>query len=496
MNENNYQEKKAYNLILFAEFWEMFSFFGIVSIIVLYTSKFLYFNDQKSYLIYSVFLTLFCGLPILGGFIVDNFLTLFRSLIIGSLMMAVGNLLIGFRTEQFLYTGLTAIICGAAIFKPACTNFIGNLASKVHGVKPEKAYSNFYVVLNLGALFSPLIFGFLIFSSLSFSYCFYLSSFGLFCVSLLIAFHRNLILSFAEGSEFGDYKGYFMIFSTFLLTLFIIKRYEDFHNFIFVLTMIFFYIFHSIYKKQSELNRRNLLGLLGLLIFCMIFFAASLQVGSVLTLYLDRYVEKSIYGMSIPTSAFASLNPFFLILTAPIFQFLWKKLSQKNIEPSIVSKLSYGLIIGGLGFLFFLLSSIIVFKKIQVLCFLFIILGYICIGAGEICLSPPVLLALNLHAPNKFKNTMMGAWYLFMAFSSYLGGLVDILFIDRGSKILSESAPSIGVYQETFLFWGGLCIVAGLILVLFVRRFEIFDVLIVNIKNKCRTVDTISPASS
>uniref|UniRef100_UPI0010552151 POT-type proton-dependent oligopeptide transporter n=1 Tax=Legionella yabuuchiae TaxID=376727 RepID=UPI0010552151 len=337
---------------------------------------------------------------------------------------------------------------------------------------------HFYVVLNLGALASPLIFGFLFLNFIKFSYCFYLSSLGLFVVSFIIGFRRKLILSFMNEGNSSDCKGYFMILITFLLTLFIIKQYNAFHNFIFILVMLFFYMFYSIYKKQPDLGRRNLIALLGLLVFCMIFFAASLQVGSALTFYLDRYVDKSIYGINIPTSVFASLNPFFLILTAPIFQFLWKKLSNKNIRPNIVSKLSYGIITGGLGFLFFLVSSFICNEKTQFVCLFFIILGYICIGAGEICLSPPILHALNLHAPKGLKNTVMGAWYLFMAFSSYLGGLVDILFEGKNVLSVSDNYPSILVYQETFLFWGALCIVAGIILLVFNRKVVIFDVLV------------------
>lgn len=482
-------EKKAFNLILFAEFWEMFSFFGIVSIIVLYTSSSLSFADQKSYLLYSIFLTLFCGLPILGGLIIDHFLSLFGSLITGSIMMAAGNLLIGHGTELFLHIGLASIICGAAIFKPACTNFVGILAPQIYGSKLEKAYSNFYIALNLGALFSPLIFGLLLVNSLDFSYCFYLSSFGLFVVSLTIAFHRNLIGNSSKKSEYGN-KGLLIFLGIFFLILFIIKQDKAFHNFIFIITMTFFYAFYRIYKNQSEHNKQCLIALFGLLIFSMIFFAASLQVGSTLTLYLDRYVDKTIYGVKIPTSIFASLNPFFLIVTAPIFQFFWKKMSQRNMEPNIATKLSYGLIVGGLGFLFFLLSSTIIIKKIKILCFLFIILGYMCLGAGEICLSPPVLLAINLYAPDKFKHTMMGSWYLFMAFSSYFGGLVDILLINRNTEIFSEKVSSLGIYQETFLFWGGLCVLSGLVLIIFMRQVRIFDILIANhsMKTTCRTI--------
>lgn len=471
---NSQQYQKIYKVILFAEFWEMFSFFGVVSILVLYTTSTFLYKDDTSYLLYSVFLTFFCGFPIVGGLLTDKYLTPYVALIIGSFLMMLGNILLIVGVSHYLFLGLAAIICGAALFKPTCTNLIGKLTEAQSNIEQENAFSKFYVVLNLGAMAAPVLYG-IIGTYLELNYCFLLGAIGI-GVSFFLVYITKRDLTILNAKETRTITGYSLIVAMLIVVTTAFFYASHFDKFILLFLLLSIFLFLYAHKNQNGYDKRKLFGLLYLLLFCMVFFTSSLQVGSTLTLYIERFAQRQMYHWNIPTSFFASLNPLFLVLTAPVFKYVWVKLAVKHKEPSIVFKLALGLGIGGIGFVFFWLSSVKAILTHQYISLSFIILGYFFLGAGEICLSPAVLNAINKYSPKALANTMMGAWYLFMAFSGYLGGVIDrsIIKLDKSSHDFRNLKHSLLSFQYTFTFFTIISITLSCILFLTSKKMMRF----------------------
>lgn len=448
-NQGNISKKhdRLFSAILFAEFWEMFSFFGLVSIIILYTTELFSNNDEVSYVIYSEYMTLFCGLPVIGGLICDKYFNSFISLILGSLLLITGNVFLVFGSNKLIFfVGLTTTICGAALFKPTSTSLVGKLISNKSKIEQENAYSKFYIVLNIGAMLSSIIYG-IIYSYWGFQYCFLIGAIGCCCSFILVFLIRNDLLDSSYVFTPKRYlKGFSLMALMFSSILVIFFYSEHFDKFVLILSLISILIFGHIFKKQEKIGKRNLMGLIFLLSFCMVFFTASLQVGSTITMYIDTFVQRQVYLWVIPTSFFTFLNPLFLVLSGPLFDYVWRILSQKNKEPNIVLKLSLGLILGGVGFVFFWLSSMNFIMNDHKIAFIVIILGYLFLGAGEICISPAILNALSTYSPQALKSTMMGAWYLFMAFSGYLGGFIDTIIIKY-----THSTPHQEIFKQKLI---------------------------------------------
>jgi POT family proton-dependent oligopeptide transporter len=86
--------------------------------------------------------------------------------------------------------------------------------------------------------------------------------------------------------------------------------------------------------------------------FVIFFFAGFEQAGSSLSLYADKFIDRSIGSWEMPASWFQSINPLFIVLLAPLFSWLWKSLSMSGKEPSIVMKIGSGMVLLGVGFLF------------------------------------------------------------------------------------------------------------------------------------------------
>lgn len=426
---NPHSSKRILLVASFAEFWGMVSFFGIITILVLYTTKIFFFSDESSYTIYGMYLTIFCGLPIIGGIITDRLLGIFNSLILGSILIILGNICLLLQKQIFLFIGLATTSCGASLLKTTCANLVGKAYCNATTSEKEKAYSIFYAALNCGAIVGSSIFGIITYY-LSWNYCFIFSMLGIFLSLIVFICHKSLFDQFCpESSHCSLFK---VIFAYIILTLisiivtFIFYNYSLFNKMMLLFILGVSLVFYFFIKKQSQFEKKKMFGILILLSFSVLFFTASLQVGSSITLFIDRFVNRMVFNWQIPTPFFTALNPFFLVLTAPFFTYLWKKLSLKKKEPTTVVKLAFGLFIASMGFICFWFAALISanYKNITLV---MLLLGYLFIGAGEICLSPAILCSIHRYSPHHIENTMMGSWYFFMAIAGYFSGFCDQL---------------------------------------------------------------------
>ena len=168
--------------VLFAtETWERFSYFGNAALVVLYMVKYLLepgrvetvlgFGAVKAALEFvfgqldpqplaSQLFGFYTGFayftPILGGLIADRLLGQRRTVIIGGVLMAIGHFMMAF--EELFLLALLALILGIGAFKP-------NISAQVGALYPpgdrrrDRAYSIFYVGINIGAFAAPLVCG-------------------------------------------------------------------------------------------------------------------------------------------------------------------------------------------------------------------------------------------------------------------------------------------------------------------------------------------------
>jgi POT family proton-dependent oligopeptide transporter len=204
--------------------------------------------------------------------------------------------------------------------------------------------------------------------------------------------------------------------------------------------------------NSTELDRRRILGLGILIFFCIFFFAASLQTATTLTLFIERDVSRTILGFNIPTAMFLSIDPFFIILTAPLIGLFWTFLERKRCDPSYTAKIAIGLILAAAGFTVFALAALYN-DKADHLSLTYIVLGNFLLGIGELCVLPVALSAISQLAPIHMRSTMMGILFLSLAFSGYLAGAIAILVsgATNGNHVINYAHVFIEISTVTFL---------------------------------------------
>src|SRR5262249_56524293 len=94
--------------------------------------------------------------PILGGLLADRVLGQRRTVILGAVLMAIGHFMMAF--EALFLLALLALILGNGAFKPNISAQVGGLYAP-GDPRRDRAYSIFYVGINLGAFFAPLVCG-------------------------------------------------------------------------------------------------------------------------------------------------------------------------------------------------------------------------------------------------------------------------------------------------------------------------------------------------
>ena len=167
-------------LLFVTEMAERFSYYGMRAIFILYLVA-AFFNSAEASQVYGSYTGLVYLTPLLGGYISDRYWGNRRSIIVGGLIMAIGQFLM-FASACFvqqsiftdggaisadvdngfsltlMFAGLTALIIGNGFFKPNISTMVGDLYEPQDRRK-DSAFTIFYMGINIGAFIAPLICG-------------------------------------------------------------------------------------------------------------------------------------------------------------------------------------------------------------------------------------------------------------------------------------------------------------------------------------------------
>ena len=172
---------KGLTFLFTTEMWERFSYYGMRALLVLYMTKYLLLpghaagvvglagvkSGSKAYSarstcsrlssqIYGFYTALVYLTPIFGGLLADRVLGQRRTVMIGAILMAIGHFMMA--VEQLFLFALLALILGSGAFKPNISTQVGGLYAPGDR-RRDRAYSIFYVGINVGAFLAPLVCG-------------------------------------------------------------------------------------------------------------------------------------------------------------------------------------------------------------------------------------------------------------------------------------------------------------------------------------------------
>src|SRR5690606_15389444 len=163
-------------------------------------------------------------------------------------------------------------------------------------------------------------------------------------------------------------------------------------------------------------ERRRVFALIALCALSVVFWAVYEQQGNTMQTWADeRTIWPEIAGFQIPSTWYQSLNPFFIILLAPLLDLYWRAQSRRGREPTSVTKMGIGCIVLGSSFIVMMAGAGILGDAKGSL--FWPVLCTFLLTVGELYLSPIGLSLVTKVSPARIVSMMMGFWFL----SSFLG---------------------------------------------------------------------------
>lgn len=473
---------KGLMTLFFSEMWERFCYYGMRTLLTLYLVKSLMKGDAEASLIYGAYTGLIYAAPILGGRMADRFLGYRYAVLLGAVMMAIGEFLILGGNETMLLIGMGALIVGNGYFKANISTIVGKLYED-GDPRRDSGFTIFYIGINVGALLATTLVAY-IGETYGFKYGFGLSGIGMLAAFAIFHFNRDKYsaaagLDITEAGKKKVFAGFNMVQvitvgSLLLIPLcYILISQNELMDYI-LLALFAFIAFSMIKAGMNEDKVQNVSvwrdRMIALIIFMIInitFWACFEQAGTSLTLFADRNVDRMIFGWEMPASMTQFFNPFFIITFGSIFSVMWIKLSAMGKNPSIPMKFSLGILQLGLGFLITLVGLQFADESFQVP-LLTLVLLYMLHTTGELFLSPIGLSMVTKLSPQSFSGTAMGAWFLSFAIANYLGGKIAAMTGGHGGDGAALSVEEgLANYTEIFSTIGYVLIGIALLIAVF-----------------------------
>ena len=226
------------------------------------------------------------------------------------------------------------------------------------------------------------------------------------------------------------------------------------------------YLLYTAMTAKDKAEGQKLLVVIVLFFFHAIFWALFEQAGGSLTLFAEKNVDRIVMGSEVPTSIFQSLNPFYIMILAPVFSWIWIKLNKSGNEPSTPMKFVLGLAQLALGFAVIVAGAKMFASPEGQVPLIFLMLMYLFHTTGELSLSPVGLSMITKLSPDKIVGFVMGAWFLSIALANKMAGKIGEMTAIEGSGGASATPiETLSIYSQTYLTWG-VYVVGGAALVL------------------------------
>lgn len=510
MAENQVSTKhpKGLFVLFFTEMWERFSYYGMRAILVLFMTKMLAFDSKLASGIYGNFTAVVYLTPLIGGFIADRYWGNRKSIFWGGVLMAIGQFTL-FFCASFVETnmnialtlfvaGLVALVLGNGLFKPNISTMVNQLYAK-GDKRVDAAFSIFYMGINLGAFFSPLICGALA-EKVDYKWGFFAAGVGMTFGIIMFELLKNKYIVTAEGKQIGvvptakenteantileiDAKepvkelkkeftaqriGIWVAIYAALWAFFMFVVGFNWISTLVFATSISAAGFIMSDPNLTKIERDRIIVIYIAAFFVIFFWSAFEQAGASLTIFADKNTDRFIFGWEMPASWFQSINPLAIILFAPMFAGAWTSLGKKDKEPPSLVKQAIGLFLLAVGFFVIAIGVKGVDSAVKISMF-WLIGMYILHTFGELCLSPIGLSMVARLAPARLASLLMGVWFLANAMANDFAGMLSKLFPEDGAttNLLGYQIDSLYSFFMIFVVFAG---VASLVLFLISKK--------------------------
>lgn len=414
-------------------------------------------------------------LSVPGGYLADRFIGARASVMIGGLVIAAGHFTLALQGLAAFYMGAVLIALGTGLFKPSISTLVGGLYT-AQDPRRDAGFTFFYMGINIGGLLGPIVTGYLAqdqafkgwlaaggFDPLaSWHWGFASAGVGMALAVLLFAWRLPRFAGLGERPREIAVEGWQMLAvlagSLVLLVVMIVSDYEGLQWLRYLIVALPLAA-AAIFLARGGGEARRLAAIAALFMAAMVFWSAFEQAGLSMAMFADKLTDNVVLGWTVPSAWYQSLNPLFVILLAPLFIALWTRLGAR--QPSTPVKFALGLGLLALGFAVMVPAALATANGGVSPAWL--VVYFLIVTMGEICLSPVGLSAMTKLAPLRYVALMLGVWFLAASFGNKLAGIF-------GSQFPTGDPVALAWFFAWFAAMGGVAALMMLALTPWLRR--------------------------
>jgi POT family proton-dependent oligopeptide transporter len=462
-------QTRSFTTVFLIEMWERFGFYGMQVLMVTFMMKKLGFIDTQANLVWGAAAALIYATPAIGGWVGDKLLGTRRTMLIGAAILALGYAMLWVPTNNayITYVSLGVIVVGNGFFKPNA----GNLVRKIYEgdeTRIDSAFTIYYMAVNIGSMFSmtatPWIRDYI--GSLYGDDLGWHTAFGVCSIGLILGLINYSLMSrtLSHVGSPSDQRPMalkrlvpvmLMALVTVFVSAFILQSETVAKWCVYGAGIVILGIFLHLIRHTRPSERAGLTAALVLTVQTIFFFIFYAQMATSLNLFAQRNVNLSfsVFGLHlfnwIPEQ-YQNLNAIWIVLLSPVLVFIYNSLGQLGKDPSVATKFAWGFAAVALGFFMYGFGANWAVNG-QVSSWV-MIWGYGLYSLGELLVSGLGLAMIARYVPERMGGFMMGAYYVAVGISQYLGSVVaNIAHIPDN---ISDPVQSLAIYTHLFNILG------------------------------------------
>ncbi|WP_243041775.1 peptide MFS transporter [Dyella sedimenti] len=458
-------QTRSFSTVFLIEMWERFGFYGMQVLMVTYMMKKLGFIDTKANLVWGAAAALIYATPAIGGWVGDKLIGTRRTMLTGAVVLALGYALLWIPSNNptLLYCALGVIVVGNGFFKPNA----GNLVRKIYegdDTRIDSAFTIYYMAVNVGSMVSmtatPWIRNYV---GTHYSDAMgWHTAFGACAVGLALGLGNYLLMyrtlahigSPADDRPVGAGRAA-AVFVVSLALVFvaagILQSLTVAKGAVILAGIVILGIFAYLIAISQKSERAGLIAALVLTVQTIFFFIFYAQMATSLNLFAQKNVNLSfdVFGIHlfnwIPEQ-YQNLNAIWIVILSPLLVAAYNTLGRIGRDPSVAFKFALGFAAVALGFFMYGFGALSAVDG-QVSSWT-MVWGYGLYSLGELLVSGLGLAMIARYVPARMGGFMMGAYYVAVGISQYLGSVVANLA--AMPENISSPVESLNIYVGLF----------------------------------------------
>ena len=458
-------QTRSFTTVFLIELWERFGYYGMQALIVYFLVQRLGFDDTRATLVWGAAAALIYVAPAIGGWVGDRVLGTRRSMVIGAIILSLGYALMAIPTTNtwLTFSALGVIVVGNGLFKPNTANLVRKIYEG-DDARIDSAFTMYYMAVNIGStvsmLATPAIKDYVnahYAGEIGWHVAFAVCSVGMWVGLLTVGLLRKSIDHIGSPPDALplDWGKLALVLGGGVLAVFAAAAILEYQwlarLFVYVAGIVVLGIFIYLIRTSHASERAGMAAALVLTLQTVFFFIFYQQMSTSLSLFALRNVDLdfTLFGAHLFTwspGQFQALNAIWIMILSPILAWAYTRASGSRFDVSIAAKFALGFAVVAAGFFTYGVAG--AFAVGGLTSSWIMIAGYGLYSLGELLVSGLGLAMIARYVPARMGGFMMGAYFVAVGISQYLGGLVATMAsVPQG---MTDPLQTLPIYTSLF----------------------------------------------